>query len=145
MQIQHLQSFVLLCQEKNISKCSQKLHISQQGLSRGLPSSVVRMTMSLRRPYDARTLSSEQMCSVSPRSARATSAGLLRPLRRNDNRTPEPTAWLTTCLQSSKKARPDMVTVAPSRSALVSSVIPASGLLDAMAIASWAVPAGSTP
>lgn len=34
MQIQHLQSFVLLCQEKNISKCSQKLHISQQGLSR---------------------------------------------------------------------------------------------------------------
>lgn len=34
MQMQHLQSFVLLCQEKNISKCSQKLHISQQGLSR---------------------------------------------------------------------------------------------------------------
>lgn len=34
MQIQHVQSFVMLCEEKNISKCSQKLHISQQGLSR---------------------------------------------------------------------------------------------------------------
>lgn len=34
MQIQQLQAFVLLCHEKNISKCSQKLHISQQGLSR---------------------------------------------------------------------------------------------------------------
>lgn len=34
MQIQQLQAFVMLCQEKNISKCSQKLHISQQGLSR---------------------------------------------------------------------------------------------------------------
>lgn len=34
MQIQHLQAFVMLCQEKNISKCSKKLHISQQGLSR---------------------------------------------------------------------------------------------------------------
>lgn len=34
MQIQQIQSFVMLCQEKNISKCSQKLYISQQGLSR---------------------------------------------------------------------------------------------------------------
>lgn len=34
MQIHQIQSFVLLCQEKNISKCSQLLHISQQGLSR---------------------------------------------------------------------------------------------------------------
>ncbi|MGN0140686.1 MAG: LysR family transcriptional regulator [Roseburia sp.] len=34
MQIQAIQSFVMLCQEKNISKCSEKLHISQQGLSR---------------------------------------------------------------------------------------------------------------
>lgn len=34
MQIQYMQAFVMLCQEKNISRCSQKLHISQQGLSR---------------------------------------------------------------------------------------------------------------
>lgn len=34
MQIQHIQAFVMLCQEKNMSRCSQKLHISQQGLSR---------------------------------------------------------------------------------------------------------------
>lgn len=34
MQIQQIQAFVLLCQEKNISRCSKKLHISQQGLSR---------------------------------------------------------------------------------------------------------------
>lgn len=34
MQIHQLQSLVLLCQEKNISKCSETLHISQQGLSR---------------------------------------------------------------------------------------------------------------
>lgn len=34
MQMQHMKAFVLLCQEKNISKCSQLLHISQQGLSR---------------------------------------------------------------------------------------------------------------
>lgn len=38
MQIEHIQSFVMLCQEKNISKCSQKLHISQQGLSRQIKS-----------------------------------------------------------------------------------------------------------
>lgn len=34
MQIQHIQSFIMLCKEKNISRCSEKLHISQQGLSR---------------------------------------------------------------------------------------------------------------
>ena len=34
MQIQQIQAFNMLCQEKNISKCSKKLHISQQGLSR---------------------------------------------------------------------------------------------------------------
>lgn len=34
MQIQSIGSFVMLCREKNISKCSEKLHISQQGLSR---------------------------------------------------------------------------------------------------------------
>lgn len=34
LQIQQIQSFVMLCREKNISKCSEKLHISQQGLSR---------------------------------------------------------------------------------------------------------------
>lgn len=34
MQIQQLQFFIMLCQEKNISRCSKKLHISQQGLSR---------------------------------------------------------------------------------------------------------------
>lgn len=34
MQMNQLQSLVLLCQEKNISKCSEMLHISQQGLSR---------------------------------------------------------------------------------------------------------------
>lgn len=34
MQIHQLQSLVMLCEEKNISRCSQKLHISQQGLSR---------------------------------------------------------------------------------------------------------------
>lgn len=34
MQIQQIQSFVMLAQEKNISKCSKKLNISQQGLSR---------------------------------------------------------------------------------------------------------------
>lgn len=34
MQIEHIQSFLLLCKEKNISKCSKELHISQQGLSR---------------------------------------------------------------------------------------------------------------
>lgn len=34
MQIETIYSFVMLCKEKNISKCSEKLHISQQGLSR---------------------------------------------------------------------------------------------------------------
>lgn len=34
MQIQHIQAFVMLSQVKNISKCSQLLHITQQGLSR---------------------------------------------------------------------------------------------------------------
>lgn len=34
MQMQHIHAFVMLCQEKNISRCSRKLHISQQGLSR---------------------------------------------------------------------------------------------------------------
>lgn len=38
MQIHTIQSFVMLCHEKNISKCSQKLHISQQGLSRQIKS-----------------------------------------------------------------------------------------------------------
>lgn len=34
MQIQAIGSFIMLCRDKNISKCSEKLHISQQGLSR---------------------------------------------------------------------------------------------------------------
>lgn len=34
MQIQAIGAFVMLCEEKSISKCSEKLHISQQGLSR---------------------------------------------------------------------------------------------------------------
>lgn len=34
MQIQQIQAFILLCQIKNMSKCSKELHISQQGLSR---------------------------------------------------------------------------------------------------------------
>lgn len=34
MQIQTIGAFVMLCQEKSISQCSEKLHISQQGLSR---------------------------------------------------------------------------------------------------------------
>lgn len=38
MQINHIQSFLLLCKEKNISKCSKELHISQQGLSRQIKS-----------------------------------------------------------------------------------------------------------
>ena len=38
MQIHQLQSFIMLCEEKNISRCSQKLHISQQGLSRSIKS-----------------------------------------------------------------------------------------------------------
>ncbi|MGN0404995.1 MAG: LysR family transcriptional regulator [Bariatricus sp.] len=38
MQIQTIKAFVMLCKEKNISKCSEKLHISQQGLSRQIRS-----------------------------------------------------------------------------------------------------------
>ena len=38
MQIETIHSFVMLCQEKNMSQCSQKLHISQQGLSRQIKS-----------------------------------------------------------------------------------------------------------
>ncbi|MGN1405718.1 MAG: LysR family transcriptional regulator [Erysipelotrichaceae bacterium] len=34
MNMQIINSFVTLCEDKNISRCSQKLHISQQGLSR---------------------------------------------------------------------------------------------------------------
>lgn len=34
MRLTHIEAFIMLCQEKNITRCSEKLHISQQGLSR---------------------------------------------------------------------------------------------------------------
>lgn len=34
MQIQTIGAFVMLCEERSISKCAERLHISQQGLSR---------------------------------------------------------------------------------------------------------------
>ncbi len=34
MQIDHIRAFLMLCEEKNITRCSERLHISQQGLSK---------------------------------------------------------------------------------------------------------------